>query len=73
MDPGFFADPDPGCKSPDPDPNSEKKVRSGFGSGKKTVSETLVTGKKVDIKKNSYLAYLRKKCIINLCFFSRGV
>ena len=28
MDPGFFADPDPGFKSPDPDPSIKKFIRS---------------------------------------------
>ena len=28
MDPGFFADPDPGYKSPDPDPSISKLIGS---------------------------------------------
>ena len=49
MDPGFFADPDPGFKSPDPDPSIKKFIRSkwwfwwGYGEAwpKKTVLRVL--------------------------------
>ena len=34
MDPGFFADPDPDFKSPDPDPSINKLMVSKNGFGK---------------------------------------